>query len=57
MTRGVILPVPIENIPAAYRETADMMSRLVGDSTVIQVFAHSMPSTDFYFQTFYRQMF
>ncbi|WP_419827175.1 carboxymuconolactone decarboxylase family protein [Sphingomonas sp.] len=57
MIRGVIPPVPIEEIPAEYRQTADMMSRLVGDATTIQVFAHSMPSTDFYFQTFYRQMF
>ena len=57
MARGVIPPIPIEDIPAEYRETADMMSRLVGDATTIQVFAHSMPSTDFYFQTFYRQMF
>lgn len=57
MTRGVIPPVPIDEIPAEYRATADDMSRLVGDATTIQVFAHSLPSTDFYFQTFYRQMF
>ncbi len=57
MSRGVIPPVPIGKIPVEYRETADTMSRLVGDSTAIQIFAHSMPSTDFYFQTFYRQMF
>ncbi len=57
MTRGVIPLVPIESIPAEYQATADMMSRLVGDATVIQVFAHSLPTMDFYFQTFYRQMF
>lgn len=57
MARGVIPLVPIESIPAEYQATADMMSRLVGDSTVIQVFAHSPPTMDFYFQTFYRQMF
>ena len=57
MNRGVIPPVPLADIPQEYVESANMMSRLVGDSTTIQVFAHSMPSTDFYFQTFYKQMF
>ena len=57
MARGVIPPVPLSDIPPEYVESANMMSRLVGDATTIQVFAHSMPSTDFYFQTFYRQMF
>ncbi len=33
MARGVIPPLAIEDIPAEYRETADMMSRLVGDAT------------------------
>lgn len=57
MSRGVIPLVPVESIPAEYQMTADLMSRLVGDATVIQVFAHSPPTMDFYFQTFYRQMF
>jgi alkylhydroperoxidase family enzyme len=55
--RGVIPLVPIAEIPEEYVATAEMMNRLVGDATTIQVLAHSRPSTDFYFQTFYRQMF
>lgn len=57
MARGVIPLVPIDLISEEYRSTAEMMGRLVGDATAIQVFAHSMPATDFYFQTFYGQMF
>ena len=57
MARGVIKPIPLDQIPADYVATAQMMDRLVGDSTTIQVLAHSIPATDFYFKDFYQQMF
>ena len=57
MARGVINPIPLSEIPEKYVATAEMMNRLVGDATTIQVLAHSQPSTDFYFQDFYKQMF
>ncbi|MGE3745698.1 MAG: carboxymuconolactone decarboxylase family protein [Sphingomonadaceae bacterium] len=57
MARGVIKPIPLDQIPADYVATAEMMDRLVGDATTIQVLAHSIPATDFYFKDFYQQMF
>jgi alkylhydroperoxidase family enzyme len=57
MSRSVIELLPLDNLPASYRASADMMNRLVGESTTIQVLAHSRPSVDFYFQDFYEQMF
>lgn len=57
MTRGVITPIPVEQIPEEYMATARMMERLVGDATTIQVLAHSMPVTNFYFKDFYERLF
>ncbi|HEY3657603.1 MAG TPA: hypothetical protein VGL34_21715 [Steroidobacteraceae bacterium] len=57
MSRGVIELLPLDNLPTSYRASADMMNRLVGESTTIQVLAHSPPSVEFYFQDFYEQMF
>jgi alkylhydroperoxidase family enzyme len=57
MARGEIPLIPLADIPEAYVATAEMMNRLVGDAETIQVLAHSLPSTDFYFQDFYQQMF
>ena len=57
MARGVIAPIRVEEIPEDYVATAQMMDRLVGDATTIQVLAHSMPATDFYFKEFYQRMF
>ncbi|KKC25195.1 carboxymuconolactone decarboxylase family protein [Sphingomonas sp. SRS2] len=57
MSRGVIQPIALDDLPLTYRESADMMNRLVGDSTTIQVLAHSPASVDFYFTDFYEQMF
>lgn len=57
MSRGVIELLPLDNLPTSYRASADMMNRLVGESTAIQVLAHSPPSVEFYFQDFYEQMF
>lgn len=57
MPRNVIPLIPIEQLPEAYKPTAEMMLKLIGDATTIQVWAHSKPSVDFYFDEFYKGMF
>ena len=57
MTRGPIPPVPLEQIPERYGESVDLIERLVGDPYTIQVFAHSEPMTDFYYDEFYAKTF
>lgn len=57
MQHGPIPPVPLEKLPERYLESVDLMDRLVGDPYTIQVFAHSEPMTDFYYEQFYAKCF
>ncbi len=57
MTRGPIPPVPLDQLPERYKTSVDLMDRLVGDPYTIQVFAHSEPMTDFYYDEFYAKAF
>ena len=57
MQRGPIPPVPVENLPRRYSDHVVLMDRLVGDPYTIQVFAHSQPMTDFYYEQFYAKCF
>jgi len=57
MSRGVIKPVPIAEMPAQYLPAANMANRLVGESTLIQVLVHSKPALGFYYGDFYKGIF
>ncbi len=57
MSRGPIPPVPLDRLPDRYKVSVDLMDRLVGDPYTIQVFAHSEPMTDFYYDEFYAKAF
>ena len=57
MSRGPIPPVSLNQMPSKYKTSVDLMDRLVGDPYTIQVFAHSEPMTDFYYDEFYAKAF
>jgi len=49
--------LPLSKVPDRYMAMADLMNRLVGESTTMQVLAHSLPAADFYFEDFYAKLF
>ncbi len=57
MQHGPIPPVPLDRLPEKYKDSVVLMDRLVGDPYTIQVFAHSEPMTDFYYNEFYAKAF
>ena len=57
MQHGPIPPIPLDRLPERYKASAVLINRLVGDPYTIQVFAHSEPMTDFYYDEFYAKAF
>ncbi len=57
MSRGPIPPIPLDQLPDKYKSSVNLMDRLVSDPYTIQVFAHSEPMTDFYYDEFYGKAF
>jgi alkylhydroperoxidase family enzyme len=57
MTRTAIPKLPLDTLPAEYQEMGRLSGELVGDTTLVQVFGHSLVAADWYFHDFYEQMF